>query len=91
MPELNSSYCAPFTDRERDVLALIAEGRSAKEIALSLGIAPRTVEKHADHVRLKMRAKNRTHMVSIAILSGLLHPKLDRMSIMPDPRPSAGF
>lgn len=91
MPELNSSYCAPFTDRERDVLALIAEGRSAKEIALSLGIAPRTVEKHADHVRLKMRAKNRTHMVSIAILSGLLHPQLDRMNVMSDHRPSAGL
>lgn len=74
MPELNGSYHAPFTERERDVLALIAEGRSAKEIALSLGIAPRTVEKHADHVRLKMRAKNRTHMVSIAILTGLLPP-----------------
>lgn len=88
MHELNSSYHAPFTDRERDVLALIAEGRSAKEIALSLGIAPRTVEKHADHVRLKMRAKNRTHMVSIAILNGLLYPR-SRAGLAADELPPA--
>ncbi len=56
-----------LTDRELCILGLIAKGYSAKQAALELGIAPRTVEKHIDHVRLKIRAKNRTHMVAQAI------------------------
>ncbi len=64
-----------LTQRECTVLTLVAQGLSAKEVALALDIAPRTVEKHIDHVRLKIRAKNRAHMVAQAIAKGLLdHP-----------------
>lgn len=61
-----------LTAREELVLALVSRGYSAKEIALELQIAPRTVEKHIDHIRLKIRARNRTHMVARAISIGLL-------------------
>ena len=61
-----------LTQREWTVLSLVAQGLSAKEVALELDIAPRTVEKHIDHVRLKIRAKNRAHMVAQAIARGLL-------------------
>lgn len=61
-----------LTDRETEVLQLVAEGASAKEVALSLTMAPRTVEKHLDHIRLKMRARNRVHMVAMAMTDGLL-------------------
>ncbi|WP_243395670.1 response regulator transcription factor [Sphingomonas oleivorans] len=63
---------ATLTSREAQVLNLVAQGSSAKEVALILDMAPRTVEKHLDHIRLKMRAKNRAHMVAKAIASGLL-------------------
>jgi DNA-binding transcriptional regulator YdaS (Cro superfamily) len=54
------------------VLELVANGYSAKEVAGRIGIAPRTVERHIENVRLKMRARNRAHMVTQAILGGIL-------------------
>ena len=61
-----------LTDREVQVLNFIALGLSAKEIARELNIAPRTVERHIDHIRLKTRTRNRSHMVAYAISEGLL-------------------
>jgi DNA-binding CsgD family transcriptional regulator len=61
-----------FSPREIDVLRLIAGGRSAKEVAQTLSIAPRTVEHHIDHARLKTRTRNRTHLVAYAMHNGLL-------------------
>lgn len=60
--------------REFEILALIAKGWSAKEVARNCGITPRTVESHLDAVRIKLRARNRTHMVAIALSSTLLPP-----------------
>lgn len=62
----------PLTARERQILTLAAQGYSAKGIAQRCGIAPRTVECHLDTMRLKLRARNRTHMVAIAIRNDLL-------------------
>jgi LuxR family transcriptional regulator of spore coat protein len=61
-----------LTPRELAIVALIAAGHTAKEIAIELDIAPRTVEKHIDQARLKLRAKNRIHMITIAVEMGLL-------------------
>lgn len=61
-----------LTVREREVLRLVADGFSAKEVALRIAIAPRTVERHIDNARLKMRARNRAHLITCAIVSGLL-------------------
>ena len=61
-----------LTARERQVLELVAGGYSAKEAANQIGIAPRTVERYIEQVRLKMRAKNRAHMVTQAVLAGYL-------------------
>jgi LuxR family transcriptional regulator, transcriptional regulator of spore coat protein len=61
-----------LTPREQEVLELVARGLSAKEIAGEIGIAPRTVEGHIDTVRLKVRARNKAHMVTQAVLSGVL-------------------
>lgn len=54
------------------MLELVAGGYSAKEAACQIGIAPRTVERYIEKVRLKMRAKNRAHMVTQAVLAGYL-------------------
>ncbi|RIX32212.1 helix-turn-helix domain-containing protein [Sphingomonas edaphi] len=61
-----------LTPREQEILELVAKGLSAKEIAGQIGIAPRTVEGHIDSVRLKVRARNKAHMVTQAVLSGAL-------------------
>lgn len=61
-----------LTGREHQVLALIVEGLSAKEIAYRLSIAPRTVECHIDHLRTKMRSRNRAQLVAIAVRAGLV-------------------
>lgn len=47
-------------------------GCSAKQIALQISIAPRTVERHIENVRLKLNARNRAHLITQAIHLGLL-------------------
>ena len=61
-----------LTAREAQILRLAAVGLTSKEIALRLDIAPRTVERHIENTRLKMRARNRVHMISKAIATGFL-------------------
>ena len=61
-----------LTAREQQVLELVAHGLSAKEVAQEIEIAPRTVERHIENVRLKTRARNRTHMVTLALEAGIL-------------------
>ena len=69
-----------LTPREQEILELVAKGLSAKEIAGEIGIAPRTVEGHIDSVRLKVRARNKAHMVTQAILSGILRISPDGLN-----------
>lgn len=61
-----------LTDREREIVQLVAIGLSAKEAALKLGIAPCTIERHVENVRLKTRTRNRVHMVAYVLRTGLL-------------------
>jgi DNA-binding CsgD family transcriptional regulator len=61
-----------LTLRERNIIRLVAAGMSAKQIALEVGIAPRTVERHIENCRNKLRARNRTHLVAKAIAHGAL-------------------
>jgi LuxR family transcriptional regulator, transcriptional regulator of spore coat protein len=61
-----------LTPREGEVLRLVACGLSAKEAALELHIAPCTVERHVENVRLKTRTRNRAHMIAYVIQEGLL-------------------
>lgn len=61
-----------ITNRESQVLRLISMGMSAKEVALELKIAPCTVERHIENVRLKTRTRNRAHMIAYVIRAGML-------------------
>lgn len=58
--------------RERQVLLLLVEGLSTKEIALQLDIAPKTVEGHIERMRLRLGASNRCHLVGLAAGMGLI-------------------
>jgi DNA-binding CsgD family transcriptional regulator len=68
----NEGVSAELSQRQLEVLELVAHGLSAKEIATQIGIAPRTVEGHIDTMRLKMRARNKAHIVTQAIQAGFL-------------------
>ena len=72
-----SEFCPELTPRELEVLELAANGYSAKEVASLIGIAPRTVERHVENVRLKMNARNRVHMITQAIMRGVLKIEVD--------------
>jgi NarL family two-component system response regulator LiaR len=60
-----------LTPREREVLRLIARGRSNKLIARELGIAEKTVKTHVGHVLAKLGVTDRTQAAVIAVRTGL--------------------
>lgn len=51
---------APLTDREAEVVALVADGRSNAEIARELGLSLKTVQNHVSRILLKMQVRDRT-------------------------------
>jgi DNA-binding NarL/FixJ family response regulator len=63
---------ASITEREREVLILIAEGLSNSEIAGRLGISPGTAKTHVGHLLTKLDARDRVQLVIIAYRSGLV-------------------
>jgi DNA-binding NarL/FixJ family response regulator len=63
-----------LTDREREVLLLIAGGRSNQEIGTDLGISPDTVKSHIKHVFTKLAVRDRSQAVIAAYESGLVVP-----------------
>lgn len=63
-----------LTDRELDLIGLIAEGRTNKEIADLLGISVRTVQTHRLNLMRKLEVHDRTQLVRYAIRRGLITP-----------------
>ncbi len=61
-----------LTDREREVLILIAEGYSNQQIAVTLHISPKTVEVHRGNIMTKLGLHNRTDLVRYAIRKKLV-------------------
>ena len=61
-----------LTARELEVLTLMGRGASNNEIALELGIAPRTTKVHVQNILGKLGATNRTEAVSIAVRQKLI-------------------
>lgn len=59
---------ALLTERERQVMALVVEGHSNKEVGQMLGISPRTVDIHRTHVMEKMKAASLPDLVRQALL-----------------------
>jgi DNA-binding CsgD family transcriptional regulator len=61
-----------LTQRERDVLALVAAGLTGVEIASRLSISPPTVESHVGNAMRKLGATNRAHATALALQAGLV-------------------
>jgi DNA-binding NarL/FixJ family response regulator len=65
---------AALTDREREVLQLVAEGHSNKEVAERLGISIKTVQTHRAHLMRKLDAHDRVDLVRYAASKGVIAP-----------------
>jgi RNA polymerase sigma factor (sigma-70 family) len=63
---------AELTPREREVLALLAEGRSTRQIAKKLGLSERTVESHIGNIYQKLRVRTRVQALYRAAGLGLV-------------------
>jgi len=61
-----------LTDREREILQLIAEGKTAPQIADELCISPHTVQSHRDNIMTKLDLHNRAALIRYAIRRGLV-------------------
>lgn len=61
----------PLTEREREVLQLVARGRTYKELGLQLGIAPKTAENHVRNILGKLHLSRRSDLVRYAVEHGL--------------------
>jgi DNA-binding NarL/FixJ family response regulator len=83
-PELQTStaHAVPqgasvLNSREWEVLKLIVEGRTNAEIAAEIYLAPKSIERHVAAVIRKVGARNRAHLVALAIGRGLVRAPLD--------------
>ena len=65
-----------LTDREKQVLKLVAEGRSNKEVAALLGISVKTAMSHREHVMEKLGAHSRTDLIRFALRHGVIRADL---------------
>lgn len=63
---------AELTEREREVLVLVAQGRANKEIAIDLGITERTARTHVSNILGKLGLASRTQAALFAVREGLI-------------------
>jgi two-component system response regulator FixJ len=66
---------ATLSNREREVLEGLVDGKPNKTIAYDLGISPRTVEIYRANVMTKMKAASLSELVRMALTAGLLNPE----------------
>ena len=64
----------PLTDRERQVMQLIAEGKTTKEVAVILGVSVKTAESHRSSLMSKLDIHSTAEVVRYAIRRGMVAP-----------------
>lgn len=64
----------PLSEREDQVVKLIAEGHTSREIARLLSISPNTVDRHRENLLAKLGLRDRTELTRYAIRNGLIEP-----------------
>lgn len=69
---INHDPYEQLTDRERDVLKLVAEGHTTREIADMLVVTPKTVEGHRTNLMAKLGIHNRIELVKYALRKGII-------------------
>jgi DNA-binding CsgD family transcriptional regulator len=69
---LASAAKDPLSERERECLAWVAEGKTTDEVALILGVSANTINSYVTHAIQKLGADNRAMAVATAIRSGII-------------------
>ncbi len=73
-PPTSDKALEGLTEREREVMALVAEGLSNDEIATRLFLSPLTAKTHVSRIMTKLNARDRAQLVVLAYESGLVTP-----------------
>lgn len=73
-PEREKGVLGRLTPRQREILQLVAEGMTTKDIAQRLDLSPRTVEQHRADIMDRLDVRDLPGLVRIAIQSGLIPP-----------------
>lgn len=73
-PTARKSARTPVTIREREIIQLVAEGKSSKEVAAALGISVKTVEAHRTNIMRKLRLHSISDLVRYAIRNHIVQP-----------------
>jgi DNA-binding NarL/FixJ family response regulator len=68
------SNAQALTGREREIVQLISEGKSNKEMAAMLGISVKTVETHRSHLTQKLGSASVAYLVHYAVRNGMIDP-----------------
>jgi DNA-binding NarL/FixJ family response regulator len=68
----NGQPTSPLTERETQVVQLLAEGKSNKEVAAALGVSTRTVESHRNHIMHKMNFTSFSDLIKFAVRNNLV-------------------
>jgi DNA-binding NarL/FixJ family response regulator len=63
-----------LTDREREVLALVGQGKTNAEVATALFLSPLTAKTHVSRIMTKLGARDRVQLVVVAYETGLVRP-----------------
>jgi DNA-binding NarL/FixJ family response regulator len=74
-PDLIPASMAVLTAREREIVALVAQGLTNDEIAAELTLSPATARTHVSRAMVKLRARDRAQLVVFAYQSGLVRPR----------------
>ena len=74
----NNGYArgSVLTSREREVMRLLAEGRTLREVASELSLSVKTIEAHKLNLMRKLDIHNRTSLVEYAVQRGLIAPQV---------------
>jgi len=71
-PKLPATGPAALTQRQREIVRLLAEGKTNKEVALALGISVKTAETHRNNIMRKLQLRSFSHLVRYAVRHNLV-------------------